>query len=87
MTEVQRVLLAWYAAHGRSNLPWRVVRNPYFTVVSEFMLQQTQVERVVSKFTAFIERFPSFEALASASVADVLRAWQGLGYNSRALRL
>ena len=84
---LQRALLAWYAERGRSHLPWRRARSAYFTVVSEFMLQQTQVERVAQKFDAFIERFPSFEALARASVADVLRAWQGLGYNSRALRL
>ena len=87
MTEPQRLLLAWYAQHGRTALPWRVVRDPYSTVVSEFMLQQTQVDRVVPKFEAFVARFPSVQALAAASRADVLRAWQGLGYNSRALRL
>jgi A/G-specific adenine glycosylase len=82
-----RRLLAWYGREGRAELPWRIVRNPYYTVVSEFMLQQTQVERVVPKFKAFVERFPNFEALARATVADVLRAWKGLGYNSRAVRL
>jgi A/G-specific adenine glycosylase len=68
-------------------LPWRVDRSPYRVLVSEFMLQQTQVERVVPAFEAFVARFPSFEALAAAPQADVVRAWQGLGYNSRALRL
>jgi A/G-specific adenine glycosylase len=77
----------WYARHGRTSLPWRVVRDPYYTLVSEFMLQQTQVERVVPKFEAFTTRFPDVAALARASVADVLREWQGLGYNSRAVRL
>jgi A/G-specific adenine glycosylase len=63
------------------------VREPYRTVVSEFMLAQTQVERVVPKFEAFVARFPDFRSLARASIADVLRQWKGLGYNSRAVRL
>ncbi len=80
-------LLDWYARHGRVKLPWRVVRNPYYTLVSEFMLQQTQVDRVVPKFEAFVARFADIPALARASSGDVLREWQGLGYNIRALRL
>ncbi len=80
-------LLDWYRRHGRASLPWRAVRDPYRTLVSEFMLQQTQVDRVVPKFEAFVERFPDFEALARASAADVLRHWKGLGYNTRAVRL
>jgi A/G-specific adenine glycosylase len=80
-------LLAWYERHGRTALPWRVVRDPYYTLVSEFMLQQTQVDRVIPKFEAFIARFPGVAALASATQAEVLRLWQGLGYNSRAIRL
>jgi A/G-specific adenine glycosylase len=80
-------LLAWFTAHGRSHLPWRTVVDPYRTVVSEFMLQQTQVERVVPLFEAFVARWPDFAALAAASQADVVRAWKGLGYNSRAVRL
>lgn len=80
-------LLDWYARNGRATLPWRTVRDPYRTLVSEFMLQQTQVERVVPAFEAFTTRFPSVKALAEANVADVLRAWKGLGYNARALRL
>ena len=86
MTRARR-LLEWYARHGRADLPWRVVRDPYYTLVSEFMLQQTQVDRVVPRFRAFVERFPTLDALAGASAADVLREWKGLGYNSRALRL
>jgi A/G-specific adenine glycosylase len=84
---LERRLLEWYALNGRAELPWRIVRDPYYTLVSEFMLQQTQVDRVVPKFRAFVERFPNFGALAAASTADVLRAWKGLGYNSRAVRL
>ena len=80
-------LLAWYARHGRTHLPWRTTRDPYRIVVSELMLQQTQVERVIPLYQAFIERFPSFAALATADAADVVRAWRGLGYNSRATRL
>ena len=80
-------LLAWFARHGRSGLPWRAIRDPYRTVVSEFMLQQTQVERVVPLFEAFVAKWPSFAALAATSQADVVRAWKGLGYNSRAVRL
>jgi len=87
VTRIERRLLDWYAEHGRAKLPWRAVRDPYYTLVSEFMLQQTQVDRVVPKFEAFVERFPTFDALAAASTADVLRAWKGLGYNSRAVRL
>jgi A/G-specific adenine glycosylase len=80
-------LLAWYAAHGRTHLPWRTTRDPYRIVVSELMLQQTQVERVIPLYEAFVARFPSFEALAAADAGDVVRAWRGLGYNSRAVRL
>ncbi|HKU81484.1 MAG TPA: A/G-specific adenine glycosylase, partial [Candidatus Tumulicola sp.] len=84
---IRRSLLAWYARNGRAGLPWRTARNPYHTLVSEFMLQQTQVDRVVDRFNDFIARFPDFAALSRASTADVLRAWKGLGYNSRAVRL
>ena len=80
-------LLAWYARRGRSHLPWRADPSPYRVVVSEFMLQQTQVERVIPAFGRFVARFPSFAELAGASRADVVRAWKGLGYNSRAVRL
>lgn len=80
-------LLPWFERHGRSALPWRTNRDPYRIVVAEFMLQQTQVDRVVPLFDAFVERWPTFAALAAASQADVVRAWAGLGYNSRAVRL
>lgn len=87
MKRVRRLLLDWYARNGRAHLPWRQTRDPYRILVSEFMLQQTQVDRVLPKYVAFIERFPDFAALASAPTADVLREWRGLGYNSRAVRL
>lgn len=79
-------VLAWYAANGR-DIPWRRTRDPYAILVSELMLQQTQVSRVVGRYGAFLDRFPTLEDLASAPLGDVLRAWQGLGYNTRAKRL
>jgi A/G-specific adenine glycosylase len=82
-----RALLAWYAADGRASLPWRHTRDPYAVLVSEVMLQQTQVERVLPKYRAFLERFPTLADLAAAPVAEVIRAWAGLGYNMRAVRL
>ncbi len=82
-----RLLLDWYAREGRSSLPWRQTRDPYAILVSEVMLQQTQVERVIPKYHAFLERFPTLAALAEAPTADVIRAWAGLGYNMRAVRL
>lgn len=66
------------------DMPWRQDTRPYYVLVSELMLQQTQVDRVIPKFLAFINAFPNERALASASLADVLRLWQGLGYNRRA---
>jgi A/G-specific adenine glycosylase len=83
---VQKELLAWYGEHGR-DLPWRRTRDPYAVLVSEVMLQQTQVARVVPRYLAWLERWPTVEALAEASAADVIREWQGLGYNRRALNL
>jgi len=80
-------LLAWYRRHGRSTLPWRTDPTPYRVTVSEFMLQQTQVERVIPLFLRFVERFPSIDALAAGPRAEVIRLWQGLGYNTRAVRL
>jgi A/G-specific adenine glycosylase len=79
-------ILAWYAA-VRRDLPWRRTRDPYRILVSEVMLQQTQVARVVPYYEAFLARFPDEAALADAPAADVLRAWSGLGYNRRALAL
>jgi A/G-specific adenine glycosylase len=72
--------------HGR-DLPWRKTRDPYAVLVSEVMLQQTQVERVIPKWHAWLEQFPTLAALAAASRADAIRAWRGLGYNMRAVRL
>jgi A/G-specific adenine glycosylase len=80
-------LLAWYRVHGRTHLPWRTTRDPYRIVVSEFMLQQTQVDRVIPLYEAFLAAFPDLDALARAEQSDVLRMWRGLGYNSRAVRL
>lgn len=82
----QEHLLAWYAANRR-DLPWRRTRDPYHILLSEMMLQQTQVPRVAPRYLAWLERFPTLEALAAAPTADVLREWSGLGYNSRAVRL
>lgn len=80
-------LLEWYAREGRAGLPWRATRDPYAILVSEVMLQQTQVERVIPKYHAFLERFPTLAALAEAPTAEVIREWAGLGYNMRAVRL
>jgi A/G-specific adenine glycosylase len=83
---MEQALLAWYAGHAR-DLPWRRTRDPYAILVSEVMLQQTQVERVIPRYLAWLERWPTVEALAAASPADVIREWQGLGYNRRGLNL
>lgn len=83
---MEELLLQWFAAHGR-DLPWRRTRDPYAILVSEVMLQQTQVDRVVPRYLAWLERWPTADALAAASPADVIREWQGLGYNRRALSL
>jgi A/G-specific adenine glycosylase len=80
-------LLDWYRVHGRAHLPWRQTRDPYRIVVSEFMLQQTQVDRVIPLYEAFIAAFPDFAMLAAAEAGDAVRMWRGLGYNSRAMRL
>ena len=83
---LQERLLAWYAAHGR-DLPWRHTTDPYAVLVSEVMLQQTQVSRVLVRYPEFLARFPDLATLAVAPLSDVLAAWLGLGYNNRALRL
>ena len=79
-------LLAWFEANGR-DLPWRRTHDPYAILVSEVMLQQTQVDRVVPRYLAWLERWPTVDALAGAPAADVIREWQGLGYYRRALNL
>jgi A/G-specific adenine glycosylase len=83
---VEELLLAWFAEHGR-DLPWRETRDPYAILVSEVMSQQTQVERIVPRWRRWLERWPTVDALAAASAGDVIREWQGLGYNRRALSL
>ena len=82
----QRGLLAWYARHGR-DLPWRATSDPYHILVSEIMLQQTQVERVIPKYHEFLARYPTLAHLAQADTEDVTRAWYPLGYNVRPLNL
>jgi A/G-specific adenine glycosylase len=83
---VRAALLAWYAENGR-DLPWRKTTDPYAIWVSETMLQQTQVERVVPYYERWLARWPTVQALADAPAAEVIRAWQGLGYNRRAVNL
>ena len=78
--------MAWYSQHGRT-LPWRETNDPYAILVSEVMLQQTQVERVVPRWRRWLRRWPTVVALAGASPADAIVEWQGLGYNRRALSL
>jgi A/G-specific adenine glycosylase len=82
----QEAVLAWYAANGR-RLAFRATDDPYAVLVSELMAQQTQAERAAAAWTAWIARFPTVESLAAAPVADVVRAWAGLGYNRRAVNL
>ena len=82
----QHRLLAWYALHQRK-LPWRRTRDPYKILVSEVMLQQTQVERVVPKYREFLQRYPTVQALAQAKAGELRRIWYPLGYNVRPLRL
>lgn len=82
-----RKVICHYFRHHARQMPWRETNDPYRIFVSEVMLQQTQVERVRKKYPEFIERFPDFAALAAAEPREVLEAWQGLGYNRRALAL
>lgn len=79
-------LLGWYRAHGRA-LPWRETRDPYRVLVSEVMLQQTQVDRVLPKYLEWLDKYPTFEALAAADEAEVRHTWYPLGYNVRPRRL
>lgn len=85
-TSVRTALHRWYKHNGR-DLPWRRTRSPYTVLLSEIMLQQTQVQRVTEKLPLFRKEFPSFKALALARRSDVVKAWAGLGYNNRAVRL
>lgn len=86
LARVRGALLTWYAAAHR-DFPWRRTSDPYAVLVSEVMLQQTQASRVAERFPAFLARFPTAQALATASESAVLQAWSGLGYNRRALAL
>ena len=84
--QFRQVVFDFYHDHPRP-LPWRETHDPYMILVSEIMLQQTQAERVVSKYLAFIQQFPDCKSLATADTVHLLQAWQGLGYNRRALNL
>jgi len=82
----QRKLLSWYRRHQRP-LPWRRTRDPYKILVSEIMLQQTQVDRVIPKYHEFLERYPTLEELSRAPVDELRKVWYPLGYNIRPMRL
>jgi A/G-specific adenine glycosylase len=82
----RRQLLTWYRKNGRE-LPWRRTRDPYHILVSEIMLQQTQVDRVLPKYDEWLEKYPTFESLASAPTREVTATWYPLGYNIRPKRL
>ena len=86
LTRIHSYLLQWYAAEHR-DLPWRSTHDPYAILVSEMMLQQTQVQRVLPKYEQFLAEFPTLADLAAAPTADVISAWVPLGYNMRAVRL
>ncbi len=87
MEAFRELVWEYYHDHGRGELPWRTDVSPYAILVSEVMLQQTQVSRVIEKFNAWMVTFPGWQALAEASPSTVLQAWQGLGYNRRGLYL
>jgi A/G-specific adenine glycosylase len=86
ITQVHALLLTWYGAEQR-DLPWRSTNDPYAILVSEMMLQQTQVDRVLPKYQQFLSAFPTLADLAAAPTAEVISAWIPLGYNMRAVRL
>jgi A/G-specific adenine glycosylase len=86
MNSFQNLIYQYYKEHGRV-LPWRLTHNPYYILVSEIMLQQTQVQRVLGKYESFVDTFPDFPSLAAAPFEAVLKVWHGLGYNRRALAL
>ena len=85
--EFIKTVLGYYKSKGRHGLPWRNTFDPYAILVSEMMLQQTQVDRVIPKYEAFLKKYPTALKLSKASLADVLKLWQGLGYNRRAKML
>lgn len=84
LSRFKKTIWTYYRKHGRHDLPWRKTKDPYKILVSEVMLQQTQVNRVIEKYKSFLQKFPTVEALAKAPLKDVLLEWQGLGYNRRA---
>jgi A/G-specific adenine glycosylase len=84
--DIHSALLSWYRTHGRS-LPWRSTSNPYRILLAEVMLQQTQVQRVLALYPRFLKRFPTVRSLSAARQRSVVLAWQGMGYNNRAVRL
>ncbi len=84
---MEQALLDWFARSGRHDLPWRQTTDPYAVLVSEVMLQQTQVPRVVPRYLEWLECWPTVETLAAAPLGEVILAWQGLGYNRRAVSL
>jgi len=84
ISNFRKKVLRYFATYGRNDLPWRNTYDPYKIMVSEVMLQQTQVSRVVEKYKEFLKLFPKVEQLAKASLRDVLKVWSGLGYNRRA---
>jgi A/G-specific adenine glycosylase len=86
LKRIRHTILHWFTLNQR-DLPWRKTRDPYRILISEVMLQQTQVDRVIPKYYAFLSAFPTVQALASASTADVIQLWSGLGYNRRAVNL
>ena len=87
VAQFQTQVMTYYREHGRHSLPWRMKYDPYHVLVSEIMLQQTQVDRVIPKYTAFLKSFPTVEKLAQAKLSAVLELWSGLGYNRRARML
>lgn len=80
-------LFDWWQGRNKRDLPWRNTENPYHIMISEFMLQQTQVNRVIPKYEAFLKEYPTLNSLADADKSDVITLWQGLGYNRRAIWL
>ena len=86
VAKIHTLLRQWYKASARP-LPWRTTRNPYRILISEVMLQQTQVSRVLEKYPRFLKQYPGLPSLARSTPAGVLRAWRGMGYNNRAIRL
>lgn len=84
ISQFKKTIWGYYKKHGRHDLPWRKTKDPYKILVSEIMLQQTQVPRVISKYKSFLKKFPTVKVLAEAPLKEVLLEWQGLGYNRRA---